>query len=1228
MDTSPFFIDCMINSSFFVRALIDSGCLCFSAFSETFVRQRRLPRVEVPARRLRLAKDNPKEWEIHQITCAMIDIDGRREEVWGYIIPGLAYDMILGLPWMEKNDVVHLAKRRMIRFGTRRRGQVVRASGWDTTQPRADLNQLRLQPNNPQGAKLTIASVFIGLAKRYRRIRGAQICSASVSDITKALQSLQERSLSSREVREEIPTQIRHQTSLFTTENDQGLNALPPHRPGIDTKISLRKDSQGRDKEIPWGPLYSMSRDELLVLRKTLTDLLDKNWIRASNAPGGAPVLFARKPGGGLRFCVDYRGLNAITADDRYPLPLIRETLRMIARSKWLSKVDVRAAFHRLRIAEGDEWKTAFRTRYGAYEYLVTPFGLKGAPVAFQRWINSVLGDYLGDFCSAYLDDVIIFSDGSEADHWVKVNLILDRLRAAGLKLDLRKCAFASKEIKYLGFIVEVKKGIKVDPEKVRAVMTWEAPTNVRAVRSFLGFANFYRDFIPHFSALANPLTNLTVKGTPFVWKERQQRAFEELKTFFISAPVLAMWHEDRETLVEADSSGFNIGGCLSQKDPDDQLFHPIAYFSKRLTPAECNYDIHDKELLAIVRCLEAWRGELIGVHYPFQILTDHKNLQYFMTLRRLTERQVRWSQFLSQFSFRLQYRKGSASAAARPDALSRREQDMPSQDDIRYSERDFRLLRDEWLPTQETQISSSSTGALSPAGCQIFQDPEFITLWDRALAEDLSFRDIYQAVQAGDRTFPSSLQLRVSLSECSLDERSALLFRNRLWVPSYEPLCTALIQRTHDSYITGHPGRDSTLAILSRSFFWPRMSTDVRRFCRNCDVCGRAHVWRTQKAGFLLPLPIPHRFYSELSIDFVTDLPAAGSGPRHLMVITDRLLKSVTLEAMASMEAEACAERFLQCHYRFHGFPRAITSDRGSNWVGAFWRKLCELTRIEQRLSTSFHPQTDGSTERANQEVLTYLRAFVTYAQKDWPALLSTAMLAINNRNTSLGASPFFLSHGYHIEPVHQVPPSDPEETATPPATHARAFVDRIHRAQEFAAAAMAAAQQRMEEQANRHRQAAEQFRVGDLVWLSLRNITVPNQLKKKLAWLNAKYRVTRVISPHDVELDVPRSIHPRFHVDLIRRAAADPLPSQHCDDTQPPPLYDQEYTVDKILWARARRVGRGKRREVLVRWAGYAEPTWERRDALDETIALALFEQSFGTGDDVGDEAFKPRG
>src|SRR5699024_1413205 len=251
---------------------------------------------------------------------------------------------------------------------------------------------------------------------------------------------------------------------------------------------------------------------------------------------------------------------------------------------------------------------------------------------------------------------------------------------------------------------------------------------------------------------------------------------------------------------------------------------------SKKLSPAECNYEIYDKELLAIVRAVETWRGELLGLSAPFVVLSDHKNLEYFMTTRKLTERQVRWSQTLSQFNFTLRFRSGRWGVL--PDALSRRGQDIPrNAEDERLVERQFQLLKDEVLPAKQPHAAAAQSAVCAvrlapvdteqgdtamPRGANLFEQPEMQDLWDQGLERDEAFHKIYDAVRSRARSFPPDIDVKASIAECDLDPRGALQFRRRTWIPDYEPLRTALVQNTHDSHVTGHPGRDSTLAILS----------------------------------------------------------------------------------------------------------------------------------------------------------------------------------------------------------------------------------------------------------------------------------------------------------------------------------------------------------------------------------------------------------------------------
>jgi hypothetical protein len=576
----------------------------------------------------------------------------------------------------------------------------------------------------------------------------------------------------------------------------------------------------GKEATIPWGPLYNVSRDELLVLRKTLTDLLNKGFIRVSSSSAAALVLFAKKPGGRLRFCVDYGGLNALSKKDRYPLPLIYETLRGIGRAHWFSKFDVVAAFHKIRMAKGEEWMTAFRTRYGLYEWLVTPFGLANAPSTFQRYINWALRGYLDEFRSAYVDDILVYTAGSLKKHRDHVNQVLTRLQEAGLHLDIGKSEFEVKSTKYLGFIIEAGKGVRMDPDKIKAIHEWEAPKTVKGVRGFLGFANFYRKFIRNFSDVVRPLTALTLKDAPFQWDRSAQEAFERLKKMFTEGSLLASFDYDLGTVLETESSGWCVGGVLMQSGRDGVL-RPCGFFSKKNNSAECNYEIYDKEMLAIIRCLEEWEVELKSVR-DFEIRTDHKNLEYFITAKKLTERQVRWSLKLSQFNFKLSYLPGKDNERA--DALSRRDQDIPQgESDERLQARTLQLLKPETLanlpknvikvwvkpvtrshqratarvPIAQTTDSTSEGGdqvpnvlegirrdtpeisvpinetpdsnelAFGPDG-NIAND-ELSTLWEAAEESDEVYQALVGAMWKGERKFPSKIKQQVSMNECSL---------------------------------------------------------------------------------------------------------------------------------------------------------------------------------------------------------------------------------------------------------------------------------------------------------------------------------------------------------------------------------------------------------------------------------------------------------------------------
>jgi hypothetical protein len=384
--------------------------------------------------------------------------------------------------------------------------------------------------------------------------------------------------------------------------------------------------------------LYSLSHLELEELKRWVEENLSKGFICASSSPAAAPILFIKKGDGLPRLVVDYHAINEGTIENRYLLPLMQDTLMNLSRAKWFTKLDIRGAYNLIRMAEGEEWKTTFHTRYGLFESLVMPFHLTNTPATFQNFINDVLTPYLDRFCTAYLDDTLIYSDTFE-EHQEYVNLVLEAFEKATFHLKPEKCGFHHQEVKYLGLIISTE-GINMDSEKITAVQDWEAPRNLKDVRAFLGFANFYRRFVWNYSKIIQPLTLLTRKGVTFVWKEEQQKAFDTLKNTLMSVPVLARFDPNCNIIVETDASNYVSAGVLSQYD-NDGILHLVAYFSKKHSPAECNYEIYDKELMAIVCTFEEWRLELESIINPIYVLSDHKNLEYFTMTKLLNRRQA-----------------------------------------------------------------------------------------------------------------------------------------------------------------------------------------------------------------------------------------------------------------------------------------------------------------------------------------------------------------------------------------------------------------------------------------------------------------------------------------------------------------------------------------------------------------------------------------------------------
>lgn len=1118
-------------------ALIDSGAsACF--LDEEFARCHRISLIQ---------KTKPVHVEVidgrplssgdvtHETLPVDVVINGHSSCVIFNIIRSPSNPVILGLSWLEKyNPRIDWISRKL---------------DFPRSISNSSINQVKNHESSIVKPALIGAKAFIHAAKEGSTFA---IYAAPISESVKTSSG--------------IPSQYQDYQDVFEKKN---ADILPEHRP-YDCSIDLKEGTQP-----PFGPIYSLSQDELAELKTYIDENLAKNFIRHSKSPAGAPILFVKKKDGSLRMCVDYRGLNKITIKNRYPLPLISGLLDQLNQAKIYTKIDLRGAYNLVRIKEGDEWKTAFRTRYGHFEYNVMPFGLTNAPAAFQHLMNDVFREFLDNFVVCYLDDILIYSKNVE-EHEIHVRQVLQKLRDAGLYAKMEKCVFHTTQVDFLGYIIS-NDGLMMDSKKVQTIMDWKIPKTVRDVQCFLGFANYYRIFIKDFSRVAAPLTRLTSKDK-FQWNQEAEAAFEALKTSFVSAPVLYRVDFSKVFFMETDASDFALGAVLSQMGTDDKL-HPIAFHSRKFSAAEINYEIHDKELLAIVDSFQEWRHYLEGASSPVTVYTDHKNLEYFMSARVLNRRQARWSMSLSRFDFIITYRPGKQQGLS--DALSRRSYFAPKEGDAAFEQQRTVLLKPEQFHLRA--VKSTLT-----------VDSTFLKQIQSSMSSDPLVHDIENNSSKSHDS--SKFEFKNNL----------LYFEGRLYVPEGKARLRVL-QARHDFPAAGHFGYNKTLELISRDFWWPQMWKSVKDFVQSCDICSRSKIPRHRPYGLLQPLPIPEQPWSSVSMDFITDLPNSRSYDS-IFVIVDRFTKMAHfMPCTKSITGEETAKLFIDNIYRYHGLPKDIISDRGTQFVSRFWRTLFKILKVDIKLSSAFHPQTDGQTERVNQVLEQYLRCTINYQQDDWTNLLPLAEFAYNNTvHSSTQQTPFFANYGYH-------PRLDTFDFSKVDNPAAEDMANRLSELHAIMKAQLKKAQERQKINADVYRKEQPQLNVGDKVWLLRRNIKTTRPCDKLDYRRLGPFSVSEQINPVAYRLHLPESmkIHPVFHVSLLEPYKTVDIQGRR--QMPPPPIEvdnNEEFEVEEILDSRRCR----NKLEYLVHWRGYdiSERTWEpSRNLANASAKVKVFHQ-----------------
>ena len=716
-------------------------------------------------------------------------------------------------------------------------------------------------------------------------------------------------------------------------------------------------------------------------IRRHVHEMELQRIIERSQSPWSSPVLLVKKKDDTWRFCVDYRKLNAVTVKDVYPLPRIEDALSRLQGAKVFSSLDLQSGYWQVPVAEEDKEKTAFITEEGLWQFRVMPFGLCNAPGTFQRMMDTVLGDERFTSCLVYLDDIIVYGRSYE-EHQERLALVLRYIDAVGLKIKLKKCTFGQKRLSVLGHVVSAQ-GVEPDPEKIKAVAEFPLPpmnatekVQKKHIMSYLGLCSYYRRFVPKFADMARPLHQLTKKDQPFEWSEAANASFEQLRAALLQATVLAYPEPEQPMEIHPDASDYGLGAVLVQTRGGVQ--YPIAYASRLMNKCERNYSVTEKECLALVWSLQKFRQYVWGGR--ILIYTDHVALTWLMTKKDLAGRLARWSLQVQEHDIKILYKKGKLHTDA--DALSRYPVDQPEEMDG-----DYRVFA--FAPARKKTPRS-----------QLKKEQRLVAKW----------ADRIEQLENFPNRKPKNYEMRKGLLCKRIQDGRRLYVR--VCIPPGE-VRKAVLLAMHDDKLAGHLGLKKTLQRMRQRYYWPKMQRSVERYVASCQACQGRKTSGPPRIGRLIPI-MASKPFERIGMDVLGPFKKSAAGNTNILVAIDYFTKYAETKAVPNADAQTVADFFVEQILLRHGAPEYLLTDMGRCFTNQLMRSVCAALETNYKVSSPYHPQTNGQVERLNRTLADMLSMYVDQEHTWWDESLPYITFAYNTaRQESTQHTPYFLTHG-----------------------------------------------------------------------------------------------------------------------------------------------------------------------------------------------------------------------